>query len=71
MKQCRLVRGNESLVTWLPNSYASKDRLVRIKEDGVWSTGWTVAWVSQDEAEESSLPDAHEYRKAVRARRKQ
>lgn len=41
--QCKLQRGNSTLVSWLPERYARFNKIVKLKqEDGSWENGWRV-----------------------------
>ena len=44
-KQCRLLRGNELLTTWLPEEFASVGKSLRLKNARTWEGGWTVVRV--------------------------
>ena len=40
--QCRLERAGALQVAFIPAKFAEVDRVIRIKEGGVWSDGWRV-----------------------------
>jgi len=40
--QCRLQNGNRRLVTWIPEIYANKGAILRLRNHGVWENGWEV-----------------------------
>lgn len=51
MQQCVLKRRSDEgvlvTVSWLPESYAEKDKVVKLKnQDGHWVDGWKVTSVS-------------------------
>jgi hypothetical protein len=42
-RQCRLQRGNCHQVSWIPEPYCVKDKVLKLKNsDGVWENGWVV-----------------------------
>jgi len=47
-KQCKLKKGNTCRVTWLPDKFAKKGKLLRLKDDD----GWVVqeVWATESEA---------------------
>lgn len=50
-RQCRLSRGKVQTTLWLPEKYAVKGSIVKLKQDGEWVDGWLVESVS-----EASMP---------------
>lgn len=68
--QCSLEKhydgGKNLRTTYIPQKFAVKDSVVRLKEDdGSWSNGWIVKLVGPA-VEEEMLPDSHEQIKAHR-----
>ena len=68
-RQCRLVRpvptGEHVVVSWIPDRFAERDRVVKLKDDGgSWSDGWVVTAVGSNRLATNQLPDFHELRKA-------
>lgn len=45
MTQVRLTKGTSEQTTFIPHEFATKDRLLKIKENDEWETGWKVAQV--------------------------
>lgn len=42
-KQCKLTRGDTVTHSWLPEKFAKKGKVVKIRDrDADWSDGWTV-----------------------------
>ena len=47
-KQCRLTRANETTHTWLPEKFAKRGKVVKIRDrDSEWSDGWKVTQVGK------------------------
>ena len=68
-RQCRLVRpiprGEHVVVSWIPDRFAERDRVVKLKDDnGDWSDGWRVAEAGSHRMPASDVPDFHELSKA-------
>lgn len=40
--QCYLLKGNKSQVAWIPSKFAIIDKIIKIKQNGVWDDGWKV-----------------------------
>ncbi len=62
-KQCKLQKDNVSLITWIPEFLAKKDKVLRRKVDNMWIEGWQVVEVynnKQKEYEDASS-DSHEW----------
>ena len=42
-RQCKLKRGTENQVSWIPDAIAVVGQVVKLKEeDGTWDEGWEV-----------------------------
>lgn len=66
-RQCELVNGNRSHVAWIPDGFAERGRVLKIKDRaGVWSEGWMVQAVYPYQVRDRDLPD---YRKGIRSHR--
>jgi hypothetical protein len=59
--QCKLRKGNLTMVSWIPSDLAKKGLVVNLKDDlGVWKEGWTVeqTWkTKKGETVEAAVPD--------------
>lgn len=66
-RQCQLVKENITTVSWIPEKYAKLNKVLKLKNNDVWTDGWIVTTVSEDSIDESNLPD---YRKDIRNHRK-
>ncbi len=44
-RQCKLVKGKATTVSWLPEKFAEVDKFVKLKENGKWADGWKVDFV--------------------------
>ncbi len=66
--QCQLVQGVRHQTSWIPQKFAVKGRVLRLKNaDGEWENGWKVENVSKETRSEDTLPD---YRAEVKAHRR-
>ena len=68
-RQCRLVRpiptGEHVVVSWIPDRFAERDRVVKLKDNsGGWTDGWVVTEVGSNRLATNQLPDFHELSKA-------
>jgi hypothetical protein len=41
--QCELVKEGIDSVAWIPTKFAVVGKILRIKENGVWTDGWYVS----------------------------
>ena len=41
-RQCKLQHADKEQTTWIPEKYAKKGKVVRLREKGVWIDGWVV-----------------------------
>lgn len=68
-RQCRLVKriqgGELTQVSWLPEPYATKGRVVKLRDNGVWDDGWVVASAGHNRLAACDVPDFHELAKAL------
>ena len=46
--QCRLSRGTERTVSWIPKEGAVIGAILRLKEGDVWEDGWQVTSVGSE-----------------------
>ena len=44
-RQCKLIKGDATTVSWLPEEFAIVNKLVKLKDNGVWVDGWKVEFV--------------------------
>lgn len=41
--QCLLKKGNTQMTSWIPEKFASKNRIIKLKnDDNTWDNGWQV-----------------------------
>jgi hypothetical protein len=66
-RQCTLEKGNQVQVSWLPEKFAVKNSIVKLKDNKTkeWDNGWTVVSVGT-KLHEDFVPDPHEDIKAHR-----
>lgn len=61
-KQCNLLKNFGATVirttTWLPEDYAIRGKVLKLKENGTWDNGWVVERVFGS-VDEKLLPDSH------------
>ncbi len=62
-KQCKLVRGSQERVTWLPEKFANKGKVLRLRDDGEWTDGWKVVEVWATETEERVVARERDYKR--------
>jgi len=43
--QCRLQKENTHTTSWIPEQFATLNRIVKIKKDEEWNGGWKVTFV--------------------------
>ncbi len=67
MTQCRLQRGNEYQVAWIETKFARKGKPIKIKVDGEWDDGWTVARVGSTLDQKTVEARERDYRSHRRA----
>ena len=54
---------NVILTSWIPESLAKKDRIVRLKVDDVWIDGWLIQEVYDAQKESSeTIEDSQDYK---------
>jgi len=56
-KQCKLKKGTNYLVTWLPEKFAKKHKVLRLKDDD----GWVVQAVWGNATEEDVKTNEREH----------
>lgn len=67
-KQCDLQKGNMFQTSWIPEKFATLNRVLKLRDgDGKWDDGWVVIRAGQNRVEDSSMPDLH---KEIRGHRK-
>ena len=68
-RQCRLVKRVENgecvQVSWIPEPYATKGRIVKLRESGVWDDGWVVVSAGTNRLRQDEVPDFHVLGKAL------
>jgi len=65
-RQCELRKRQSVQIAWIPTRFAMLGRVLRIRSEDSWSTGWCVSALYR-EVDESLLPDAH---RSIREHRK-
>jgi hypothetical protein len=67
-RQCRLVKRIEAgelvQVSWIPESYATAGRIVKLREAGAWDDGWVVVGAGERRLRADEVPDFHALSKA-------
>jgi hypothetical protein len=58
-KQCRLQKGNAHQMSWIPEEFAVKDKVIKLRSEGVWDDGWIVKEAYSTRLETNDLPDSH------------
>jgi len=67
-RQCNLRNGNSHTTSWLPEEYAVKGKVLKLKKDDEsWEDGWIVESAG-DKIDEKCLPDFHREIKAHKKR---
>lgn len=60
-KQCKLTRENQFQVSWIPEKYAKKDKIIKLKDgNGNWENGWKVEVAGTHRMLEENLPDSYD-----------
>lgn len=63
-RQCELQKQNNGSVirqvAYIPEIYASIGRVVRIRENTIWTDGWKVTKAHHDVVYDDDLPDWHQ-----------
>ena len=44
-RQCKLIKGNDTTVSWIPEKFALKGKYLKLKDNGEWEDGWKVEFV--------------------------
>jgi hypothetical protein len=44
-RQCKLVKGDATTVSWIPEKFAQEGEYLKLKDNGVWEDGWKVEFV--------------------------
>lgn len=65
-RQCRLSNGTARQVSWIPEKYAIKNKILKLKENGKWINGWKVDSAGTHLLAEDMLPDPHQEIKSHR-----
>ena len=57
-KQCLLKKGKKSQITWLPEKYAKKGKILKLKDEN----GWVVkeVWATDTEENVKAMERRHE-----------
>lgn len=67
-KQCRLEKkidgGSLIQVSFIPEQFAVKGKVLKLRENGEWVNGWKVVGAGTNRYETSELPDFHQVSKA-------
>ena len=54
-RQCKLHRGAQRTVSWLPERFARQGRYLKLKTDGEWQDGWRVMAVGSQRMTEQEV----------------
>lgn len=69
-RQCRLEKktptGKLCQVSFIPAQFAVKDKVLKLREGGVWENGWVVIGAGSELHEDVDLPDSHQIIKGHR-----
>lgn len=57
--QCKLVRNQEEIVSYIPYMYAKVGNVLRLKNMQDWSNGWIVSQVYDNPIEVNILDDLY------------
>jgi hypothetical protein len=62
--QCRMQNGNRILVSWIPEDYAVRGKVLNLKDrkTGTWENGWIVLETGQRKPYEFVILDAQDYK---------
>lgn len=61
-KQCVLRKDKWTTISWIPEKFAKKNKVVKIKSDTGWETGWIVKEIYHlKKTEEAVLRDKDAY----------
>ena len=41
-RQCKLIKGDTTTVSWIPEKFAQEGKFLKLKDNGVWEDGWEV-----------------------------
>ena len=66
-KQCVIQKDTTKTTTWIPEKYAHKGKILKLKDNGVWEDGWAVVSVGSA-LDEKYLSDSHKDIKLHRKR---
>lgn len=67
-KQCRLTKGTEVQVVWLPEKFAKLNKYLELQEDKGWENGWKVIEVNKTRLDEKNLLErSQDYKKTRQA----
>jgi hypothetical protein len=62
-RQCHLEKptseGTTHMTSWIPEKFAVKDKVIKLRERGIWENGWIVTTVGTSRRSWDSLPDFH------------
>jgi hypothetical protein len=62
-KQAKLAKDRVAQTAWIPEKFAKKGRVVRIKSEALWDDGWRVVEVYSTRLDEHVvLEQAHDYK---------
>lgn len=68
-RQCLLSKQQLEQTSWIPEQYAIKGKILKIKDNGVWVNGWIVGNVGERRIKEWLLPnprlEVKQHRKAT------
>ena len=65
-RQCKMQKNNSFQVSWIPEQFARKGKVIKLLEDSGWDDGWIVIEVGPYRHSEKDLPDSHDEIKSHR-----
>lgn len=61
--QCKLTHPDGTCMTsWIPTKFAKKNKILKLKDNGVWKDGWVVTSVFGTQDEKIVLARRSDYR---------
>jgi len=58
-RQCKLQRDNCYQTSYIPEEFAIKGKVLKLRENDVWIDGWKVIEVSSHRHEDNDILDSH------------
>lgn len=61
--QCLLKNNNTFQTSWIPKKYATLGKILKLKENGIWTNGWEVVTCGHKELSKKILEREQNYKK--------